>query len=63
MYRQKSEKALLGGGAIAPPPPPPPLATLMRLGKNSVPDDNIPRKKKVNNSLCIYASDSADSLQ
>ena len=29
MYRQKSEKALLGGGAIAPPAPPPPLATLM----------------------------------
>ena len=32
MYRQKSEKALLGGGggAAAPlPPPPPPLATLM----------------------------------
>ena len=28
MYRQKSEKALLGGGAIAPPPLPP-LATLV----------------------------------
>ena len=27
MYRQKSEKALLGGGAAAPPAPP--LATLM----------------------------------
>ena len=28
MYRQKSEKALLGGGGSCPPPPP--LATLMR---------------------------------
>ena len=31
MYRQKSEKALLGGGggSCPPAPPPPPLATLM----------------------------------
>ena len=32
MYRQKSEKALLGGAA-APPAPPPPLATLMRYSE------------------------------
>ena len=29
MYRQKSEKALLGGGGGQLPPPCPPLATLM----------------------------------
>ena len=29
MYRQNSEKALLGGGGNCPLPPPPPLATLM----------------------------------
>ena len=30
MYRQNSEKALLGGGGISPcHPPPPPPATLM----------------------------------
>ena len=30
MYRQNSEKALLGGGGQLPPPPPwPPLATLV----------------------------------
>ena len=29
MYRQNSEKALLGVGSCPPPPPPPPLATLM----------------------------------
>ena len=34
MYRQKSEKALLGGGGGMPPPPAPlpPLATLMAVG-------------------------------
>ena len=42
MYRQKSEKALLGGGGgSCPPAPPPPLATLMgwaRGGCQWVPD-------------------------
>ena len=32
MYRQNSEKALLGGGGgVAPPPPCPPLATIVTL--------------------------------
>ena len=31
MYRQNSEKALLGGGGGEPPPPAPPLATLVNI--------------------------------
>ena len=49
MYRQNSEKALLGGGggAVAPPAPPPPLATLVvknQKGVNAVERLNFRRE-------------------
>ena len=62
MYRQNSEKALLGGGGAGPRPPPPPLATLVL--STSVPSTDSARvymgRSKTNLSKWGYA-DAADT--
>ena len=57
MYRQKSEKALLGGGQL-PPPPSPPLATLMVIQGGGIQSRSGQKKMHVHvhGSLSVAAA-------